>query len=86
MRWAKRMVAMRPVVSWRMWRRRAVVGVAVGLPTPTPFFFFFFHISISFSIGLGEREGKDVPCKTALDAKRPAMELLKAWRESYGIY
>ena len=47
MRWAKRIVAMRPVVSWRMWRRRAVVGVAVGLPTPTPFLLAFHLVSFS---------------------------------------
>ena len=33
---AKRMVAMRPVESWRTERRRAVVGEAVASPTPTP--------------------------------------------------
>jgi hypothetical protein len=51
------MVARRPEVSWRMCRRRAEVGEALGLPTPTP-------------------------CRTAREERRPAMELLKAWRES----
>ena len=69
---------MRPVVSWRMCRRRAVVGVAAGLPTPTPF---LFSIGVLW-FGIEEDKGKGVPCKTALDAKRPAMELLKACSES----
>lgn len=33
---AKRIVATRPVESWRTERRRAVVGEAVASPTPTP--------------------------------------------------
>jgi hypothetical protein len=35
-RCAKRMVAMRPVDSWRTVSRSAVVGEAVLSPTPTP--------------------------------------------------
>lgn len=38
MRCAKRIVAVREAVSWRMCRRRAFVGVAVAFPTPTPVF------------------------------------------------
>lgn len=33
---AKMIVASRPVVSWRLRRRRADVGEALALPTPTP--------------------------------------------------
>lgn len=34
--WAKRMVAIRPMLSWTTERRRADVGDAEASPTPTP--------------------------------------------------
>lgn len=34
--WAKRMVAIRPILSWITVRRRAAVGEAEASPTPTP--------------------------------------------------
>lgn len=34
--WAKRIVAIRPILSWSTERRRAAVGDAEASPTPTP--------------------------------------------------
>ncbi len=34
--WAKRIVAIRPILSWTTERRRAAVGDAEASPTPTP--------------------------------------------------
>jgi len=34
--WANKIVAIRPVESWRMESRIAAVGEALALPTPTP--------------------------------------------------
>jgi hypothetical protein len=65
---------MRPDVSCSMCRRRAEVGEAVALPTPTPGLLVLIWV-LRWELGL-------VPWRTAREESRPAIELLKAWRES----
>lgn len=56
-----------------MCRRRAEVGEASAFPTPTP---------VGVSCGLGVLMG-DGPWSTALEERRPAIELQNACRESW---
>jgi len=70
--WAKRIVAIRPILSWRTVSRSAAVGEACESPTPIP------------TVGQYESRASMfiIPSRTALEDNIPAIELEKACRES----
>jgi hypothetical protein len=70
------MVATRPDESWRMCRRSAEDGEALASPTPTP---------VLVLVWGYRRDMVAEPCSTALEERRPAIELQKAWRESFVV-
>ena len=67
------------LLSWRTDSNSAAVGDAEASPTPTP----------RSVLGFDDLEPVEycaLPCSTDLEESKPAIELEKAWRESYVMH